>query len=273
VKNTLKEKLARGENPVGTFFELGGMSVVEALGRTGLDFIIIDGEHGPFGAESAMDFVRAAEIAGLTPLARVQETSRSSILKLLDVGAQGLIVPDVHSAEQVRELVDYAKFSPLGKRGFCPSRKDGWGFDYPATEGLETNMAYCNAETLLIPQCETVGCLESIEEIAAMDGVDGIFIGPFDLSIAMGMPGRFQHPVFIKALERIRDACHAAGKFCIHFTIDPDLVSAGFAFGFDAMTYGLDAMVLIRAFKDVVSRIRNGASASGADGVTPPPRS
>lgn len=256
MKNILKEKLASGIRPIGTFFELGSESVIEALGRTGLDFLIIDNEHGPFEAERSADFVRAAELAGIAPLARIRETSRPAVLKLLDVGAQGIIVPDVHSADQVRTLVDYAKFAPLGKRGFCPTRKDGWGFGYPATADIGTNMEYCNAETLLIPQCETVGCLENIETIAAMEGVDGIFIGPFDLSISMGIPGRFEHPDFLGALGRIRDACRKAGKFTIYFTVHEDKVADGFRFGFDAMTYSLDARVFIQAYRDALERIR-----------------
>ena len=96
MKNQLKEKLKNHQQPIGTFFELGSANVAEALGKTGLDFIIIDNEHGPFEAESTTDFVRGALLGGVTPLARVRETSRPAVLKLLDIGAQGLIVPDVH---------------------------------------------------------------------------------------------------------------------------------------------------------------------------------
>lgn len=256
MKNILKEKLAVGVLPIGTFLELGSESVVEALGKTGLDFLIFDNEHGPFEAERTADFVRAAELAGIAPLARVREISRPAVLKLLDVGAQGIIVPDVHTPDQVKALVDYAKFPPVGRRGFCPTRKDGWGFAYPATEDIGANMEYCNAETLLIPQCETLDCLESIETIAAMEGVDGIFIGPFDLSISMGIPGQFEHPDFLRALGRIRDACGKAGKFTIYFTVREDKVADGFRSGFDVMTYSLDARVLIQAYRDALERIR-----------------
>lgn len=256
MKNILKEKLANGQQPIGTFFELGGPSVVEALGRTGLDFVILDNEHGPFEAESTRDFIRAAENSGLCPLARVRESSRPAILKLLDVGAQGLIIPDVHTVEQVRDLIAFAKYAPLGKRGFCPSRKDGWGFDEAAAQSVAGQMDYWNRETLLIPQCETVGALEHIEEIAALEGVDGIFIGPFDLSISMGIPGAFERPEFQKALERILAVCHAAGKFCIYFTVNAAAVPNSFRQGFDAVAYSLDASVLIQAYRDILSDIR-----------------
>lgn len=256
MKNQLKEKLKNHQQPIGTFFELGSASVAEALGQTGLDFIIIDNEHGPFEAESTTDFVRGALLGSVTPLARVRETSRPAVLKLLDIGAQGLIVPDVHTVEQVQELVNYAKYAPVGKRGFCPSRKDGWGFAYPATESISVNMAVNNAETLLIPQCETVGCLENIETITAMEGVDGIFIGPFDLSISMGIPGQFHLPQFQEALKRILKACHDNGKFCIYFTMGADAIAEGFQQGFDAMTYSLDASVLVQAYRDIIAKAR-----------------
>jgi 4-hydroxy-2-oxoheptanedioate aldolase len=178
------------------------------------------------------------------------------VLKLLDVGAQGLIIPNVSTVEQVKELVGYAKYAPVGNRGFCPTRKDAWGFAYPATESLDVNMAWHNRETLLIPQCETVGALEHIEEIAALEGVDGIFIGPFDLSISMGMPGQFDRPEFQAALQRTLDACHAAGKFCILFTMAPAAVAEGFRKGYDAMTFSLDAYLFTAAVKARIDEIR-----------------
>lgn len=256
MKNTLKEKLQHHQQPIGTFFELGSPNAAEALGHTGLDFIIIDNEHGPFEAESTLSFVRGAELGGVCPLARVREVSRPAVLKLLDIGVKGLIVPNIHTIEQVTELVSYAKFAPIGNRGFCPTRKDAWGYAYPATESVAENMAVCNAETLLIPQCETIGCLEQIEAITALDGVDGIFIGPFDLSISMGIPGQFEHPDFQAALQRILNACHQNGKFCISFTVQPDAVAAGFRQGFDAMAYGLDAAVLVQAYRTLIAQVR-----------------
>ena len=187
MENTLKQKLAAGAQPIGTFFDTASVSLMECLGRTGLDFAIIDNEHSPIEAETTAALVRAAELSGICPLARVREISRPAVLKLLDVGVQGLIVPNVKTLEQVQELVNYAKYYPIGQRGFCPSRKDGWGFD--GLGSVPETMRHFNGETLLFPQCETAEALDIIEDICAVDGVDGIFVGPFDLSISMGMPG------------------------------------------------------------------------------------
>ena len=254
MENTLKQKLAAGAQPIGTFFDTASVSLMECLGRTGLDFAIIDNEHSPIEAETTAALVRAAELSGICPLARVREISRPAVLKLLDVGVQGLIVPNVKTLEQVQELVNYAKYYPIGQRGFCPSRKDGWGFD--GLGSVPDTMAHFNAETLIIPQCETVGALESIEEIAALDGVDGIFVGPFDLSISMEMPGDFSNPVFQAAIDRIIKACRKAGKKCIFFTGTVEGIAAGFDRGFDGMAYSLDAAIFIEALRERVEKAR-----------------
>ena len=242
MENTLKQKLAAGAQPIGTFFDTASVSLMECLGRTGLDFAIIDNEHSPIEAETTAALVRASELSGICPLARVREISRPAVLKLLDVGVQGLIVPNVKTLAQVQELVNYAKYYPIGQRGFCPSRKDGWGFD--GLGSVPETMRHFNGETLLFPQCETAEALAIIKDICAVDGVDGIFVGPFDLSISMGIPGQF-------------DACRAAGKYCMFFTGTADGVIDGFRRGFDAMAYSLDAALFIQSVKRDVEDIRS----------------
>lgn len=253
MENSLKRKLKQGEKPMGTFFASGSVTIMECLGRTGLDFVVIDNEHAPMEAETTAELIRAAELTGLCPLARVREISRPAVLKLLDVGAQGLIVPNVQSVEDVKKLISYAKYYPVGERGFCPTRKDGWGYDVPGS--IPEVMAHFNAETLLIPQCETVGALETIEEIVALDGVDGIFVGPFDLSISMGIPGQFQSEMFQSALTRIISACHDAGKFCLFFAGTKEAVEQGYARGFDGMAYGIDTTLFTGMLREVFSAV------------------
>ena len=254
MQNSLKAKLTEGDKPIGMFVGSGSAAVVECLGRTGLDFIIIDNEHSPIEAETTMELVRAAEVSGLCPLARVREISRPAALKLLDVGVRGLIIPNVQSVDDVKQVIRYAKYAPEGERGFCPTRKDGWGFD--TTESVPELMARINTETLVIPQCETVGALNAIEDIVSLAGVDGIFVGPFDLSISMGLPGQFDHPDFTAAIDRIIKACHDAGKFCLFFGGTPEAVTAGFRRGFDGMAYSIDTVALIKGVKADIEAIR-----------------
>lgn len=255
MENLFLKKIQNNQKPVGTFIDTGSPYVVECMGRTGFDYIIIDNEHSPVEAETSAELVRAAETAGLTPLARVREISRPAVLKLLDVGVQGLIVPNVSSVDEVKKLVGYCKYSPVGERGFCPSRKDGWGYDLGFS--VPDTMAYINERVLLIPQCETAGALEAIEDIVSVPGVDGIFVGPFDLSISMGIPGNFSNPVFQTALRRVLEACHERGKFCMLFSGTESGVYEGFEKGFDSMTYSLDAGLIIDSIKERVDRIKN----------------
>ena len=252
--NNFKKMIAENKKPIGTFVDTASAYVVECLGRTGLDYVIMDNEHSPIEAETTANLVRACECAHLTPLARVREISRPAVLKLLDVGVQGLIVPNVKTVEDVKSLVSYSKYSPVGNRGFCPSRKDGFGYDLNMS--VSDTMKYFNEEVLLIPQCETAEALSVIEEIVAIDGVDGIFVGPFDLSISMGMPGEFGNEKFQAALKRILNACHDNKKFCMLFTGNDAGVVDGFEKGFDSMTYSLDAGLIVGCIKEKIDAIK-----------------
>lgn len=254
MKNALREKLARGEKALGTFVISGSTDVVECLGCTGLDFVILDNEHGCIEPETTARLVLAAERRNITPLARVREISRPAILKLLDVGAQGLIIPNVHSADEVRTIVRFAKYAPLGQRGFAPSRKDGWGTD--SLGSVEETMAHFNRETMVMPQCETAGALADIENIVAVPGVDGIFVGPFDLSISMGLPGQFDDPRFVAALERILAACRQAGKPTMIFAGDGAVAAHRFAQGFDSVAMSQDIALLISGVKAEMAACR-----------------
>ena len=255
MKNMIKEKIQSGEKVFGTFFELGGSTAVECLGLAGLDFFIIDTEHGPFDVESATDFVRAGELRGICPLVRVKDTTRPSILKMLDIGAMGLIVPCVQTVDEVKKLVEYGKYFPVGQRGFAPARKAGFGFE-PFAQDIESYFATCNRETMIIPQCETKGCLEHIEEIAAIEGVDGIFIGPYDLSVALGKPAQFADPEIAGAIARVLAACKAAGKFSFIYAGNKDGAKKFFADGFDGVAYNMDAIVYINAYKELIKELK-----------------
>jgi 4-hydroxy-2-oxoheptanedioate aldolase len=254
MENLLKKKMLEGGKAVGTFFELGSNTAVECLGYTGLDFIIIDTEHGPFDIETSMDFIRTAELGSVTPLVRIKEISRSAVLKMLDIGARGLIVPCVETPEQVKNLVEWAKYFPVGKRGFFMARPAGYGYEGFA-QNVDEYFNTCNEETLLIPQCETMGCLENIEDIVNIEGVDGIFIGPYDLSIGMGKPAQFDDPEFKKAIDRVLKACKAAGKFSFIYTGSNVMAKQYLADGFDAVAANMDAAVYINAYKALVKEI------------------
>lgn len=253
MNNTLKEKLQNGTRTIGTFFESGSTALIEALGITGLDYVVIDTEHGPFEPESVSEFVCAAERRGLTPLARVKEISRPAILKILDVGAKGLIIPQVKTAEDVREIVRYGKYQPIGERGVAGQRANGFGYDMRPT--LEEYFARENDNTLLIPQCETVECLSDIENIAGIEGIAGIFIGPYDLSTAMKIPGQFSNPDFLEAVRRIIRACHELGKFTMIYCDNSAKAREYFSMGVDSTAIGLDIGVMAEGYRRIIGEV------------------
>ncbi|MGE4484542.1 MAG: HpcH/HpaI aldolase/citrate lyase family protein [Oscillospiraceae bacterium] len=256
MKNIIKENMLKGQKVLGTFCAIGNEVSIECLGYSGLDYAIIDTEHGPGDAETALNLIRTAKYVGFSPFVRVKDSNRNSILKMLDVGAMGLIIPNVQSVDEVKEIVKYGKYFPLGERGIAPaSGTNYWTKDY-AKQGFHHYFEVCNNETLLIPQCETKGCLDVIEEVAAVEGVDGIFIGPFDLSTALGKPGLFADPEVSGAISRILKACRDAGKFAFIYANSEEDAAKYFKMGFDAVALGIDAINLINVYKGIVQRVR-----------------
>ena len=121
MKNLLKEKMLNGEQTLGTFHKMGSEIAIELLAYCGMDYVLIDTEHGPFDVESTARFIRAADLAGTTPLVRIKDGERNSILKILDVGAMGLIIPNIETVEEVKSVVSNGKYQPIGNRGIAPA--------------------------------------------------------------------------------------------------------------------------------------------------------
>jgi len=253
MKNITKEKFLNGKQAFGTFMHSGSVYCTEVLGLAGLDYAIFDTEHSPFGEEAAANFVRAAKLRGLSPFARVKDHNRSSLLRMLDIGMEAVIVPFVNSVDEVKVLIEHSKYVPIGNRGFAYGRAAGYGGESFASDRLEYTKV-CNREQLLIPQCETLGSLESIEEIVALDGVDGIFIGPTDLSIALGNPFVFddKHKA---AVARVLKACKEAKKMCFTFAMSTEASKVALEQGFDCVTQGSELGMLMGSFKNTIKTL------------------
>lgn len=257
MENKVKAKIQNKEKVIGTFFTMGNMSAMECLGYTGLDYVIIDTEHGPFDTETAMNLVRVAESVNLTPFMRIADVTHKEIQRALDIGAQGIIVPCLRTVDEFKKLVDLAKFAPIGNRGFIKGRGSGYGYQDWAAKSLESFMSTSNEKVLILSQCETVECLESIEEVVSIDGIDGIFVGPFDLSITMGIPGQFKDERFIAAIDRILKACKKANKPVLIFTGNIDDAKKYLNDGFDGVAHTIDATVFTEGYRKIVKSIFN----------------
>jgi 4-hydroxy-2-oxoheptanedioate aldolase len=197
--NAAKARLKAGEAIFGCFVRYPDAGLVEVLGYQAWDFLVFDGEHGVLEPRDCENLVRAAELRGVTPIVRVPTNLPPQILRLMDTGAQGLHVPWVNSAAEADAAVRSVKYHPRGQRGLAGVR----AADYGQAGSLADYTQRANAETLVVVHVETSEAVERASEIAAVDGVDVVFIGPTDLSQSLGVPGQPQHPDVQAAIEKI----------------------------------------------------------------------
>jgi len=252
MQNRLKAKLSGNEKVIGTMSQLGSHIASECLGISGLDFYIIDMEHAAIGPETMRSIIMASERFPVTPLVRIPVITRDTIAKALDSGSGGLIIPGVETVEQVRDIIRFAKFPPEGNRGFSMIRTASYGND-EISKDTNAYLQHYNNETLIIPQCETLGCLDSIEEIVALPGVDGIFIGPFDLSTALGRPADFKNAEFQSAVKKVLEACRSCGKYAFMFSGSVEQTKELFDDGFSGIVFSIDISMLINSYRTAIS--------------------
>ena len=255
--NRLRDFYAEGKPAIGTFFSAGNEAFMECLGYTGLDFVVIDTEHGPFDTETMQNLIRVAESVGLVPVVRIADVTHKEIQRAADAGAQGIIIPCLRSVEDFQKAVALAKFAPVGNRGFIKGRGSGYG-NQPWAAGMEEFFRNSNEKLMVIPQCETAEALEQIESIAAIDGLDGIFIGPFDLSICLGMPGQFSAPELLAAERRVKAACDAAGKPCYILSLTAEEGAKLLKEGYAGVAHNLDFGLFTKVYQEEVKAIREG---------------
>ena len=248
--NPLKAMLADGRSPVGLMcFEFSTTGVARLAAAAGADFVLFDMEHTGWSIETMRQLLAASRGSGVTPLVRVSGTDRHLVSRPLDLGAAGVMAPMVESAEQARRLVEFARFPPGGTRGV--------GVYYPddMPDGLAAGLARTNREQLLIAQIETATGVEEAHEIAAVEGIDLLWIGHFDLTTSLGVPGEFGHPRHAAAVERIFAGATAAGKhvgaLATGVADAQDLLGQGYR----AVAYG-DSLVFSDALRDAVGALR-----------------
>lgn len=200
MQKSLKE-LVRGSRIVlGGSLSLPSPDLVEIMGYSGFDLVCIDTEHGSHAMEAEMsNLLRACTVAGVTSLVRVTENEPSRILKALDAGAQGIIVPRVKNREDVLRAVRAAKYAPQGERGSCGNTRATQHSAVPAIEYYPR----ANRETIVMPIIEEIEAVERIDDVLSADGIDMIWLGPADLSASMGLENQPKHPDVLAAMERV----------------------------------------------------------------------
>lgn len=212
--NTLKQKLAAGRTTIGSFINLPCPEIVELSALIGFDFVVIDCEHGPLDVQNALHMVRAADAAGIAAIIRTAQNEQQVILRYLDTGAAGVQVPQIWTADDAERMVRSVKFQPRGWRGVAATRAADYGLGPP----LSDYVADANRETMIVMHIETKESVDNLDALLAVDGIDVYFMGPSDLSQALGIAGHANDPrvwqLIADCTAKIRAAGKVAGTMC-----------------------------------------------------------
>jgi len=249
-ENNLKKKIKEGGYALGTFVKFNDPSIAEILGLVGFDFFVLDNEHVAMNRESMVSIIRSADVTGIVPIVRVRENRQVEILQALDAGALGVQVPNVDTIEDAKNLVNSVKYNPIGKRGFSPTtRAAAYGlFD------IKEYVKKSNENTLVVSHCETVDCINNLDEILKLDQIDVIFIGPMDLSQSLGVIGEANHPKVIESINTIINKCKAAHK-AVGITSTPEKAAEYIKKGVQYILISTDQGMVISSGKSIIKTV------------------
>ena len=257
IRNPVRLALLKRRVTLGTWIQVGHPAVAEILANTGFDWIAADMEHTDVDNAGFAALARAMHGRRVTPLARVRENDTLAIRQVLDLGAQGVIVPLVHNAEDAERAVRAAKYPPRGVRGFCFSRMNNWGADF------DTYAATANDDIAVVVMIESCQGVENIDAILAVEGVDGVFIGPYDLSGSCGVPGQTAHEQVRAGCRHVLEACRTAGKAAGMHVVIPSKpsIEQALADGFTFLALGVDTVFLGAGARDALACARRSTQA------------
>ncbi len=207
-RKVLKEKLQKRERLFAGWVSYAHPSITETFARAGFDFIAIDMEHSTISLEQAQRIIAASQSEGVPCLPRPVSHSNDWIKPLLESGADGLLAQMVNTAEEIKTLIYHLKYPPIGRRSYGVNRAQTYGFDFDAY------IQNWNETSTFIIQVESIQSVENIESLLAFDEVDGVMIGPYDISGSLGVPGQTSHPLVIEASRKVIAACERYGKSC-----------------------------------------------------------
>jgi 2-dehydro-3-deoxyglucarate aldolase len=238
----LRQRLRSGGHSIGSWIQIPHGAIAEIMGQAGYDWVGVDLEHGSIAVHQLPELFRALELGGTLPLARLARGHFKDCKQALDAGAAGVIVPMVATAEHLLSVRDACRWPPAGKRGVGFSRANLFGKNFDAYR--EEAQA-----PLLVAMIENINAVENLEAILAVEGLDALLIGPYDLSASMNLTGQFDHADFKAAQFRIRDL---ANKFNVPFGVhvvmpDPEKLNQHLAEGHRFLAYSLDSVFLYTA--------------------------
>jgi 2-dehydro-3-deoxyglucarate aldolase/4-hydroxy-2-oxoheptanedioate aldolase len=248
---SFRDRTLAGDTLFGLFLDLASPASAELCAAAGYDWLLIDLEHGASTEADLLGLAHAVEVGGSVPLVRPQSGERIRIGRALDMGARGIMVPRLDSADQAREAVSFLRYPPAGIRGVA-TRVRGAGLGAVAHADVQR----LNERVVGIIQIESVGGLRDADEIAAIDGVDVLFVGPADLSHSLGIPGQFGHADYVGALERVVAACRAHGKAAGILVYDTAVVPRHLELGFTFVGIGADGAFVADGAQRFLAAVR-----------------
>lgn len=236
-----KEKLARDEPAYGLWVTLESPSITEMAARMGFDWIVIDAEHGYLDMKNVMEHIRVANLTGTTVLVRIAEIQEGLIKRVMDIGADGIVVPQVRTAADVARAVELTKYPPTGRRGIGAERSTRWG------QGIERCVPLANQNSLVVPMMESVDAGRNIDEILDVPGVDALFFGTHDYSASAGHPGTASEPQVVEEVMAVQRKVRARGVPCGIVAFEREDIERRKSEGFRMIGLGFDTTLLIQA--------------------------
>jgi 2-keto-3-deoxy-L-rhamnonate aldolase RhmA len=247
--HAFRARLLQGDLLIGTMITLASPEVAEIMVEVGFDWLFLDAEHSVFEARELQAALQAAGAA--TPcVVRLPVAAEVPIKKALDVGAAGIIAPQINSAAQAEQVVRMAKYAPAGARGVGISRAHRYGLK------LREYVAAANERTAVIVQAEHIDAVRNIESIVRVAGVDAVLIGPYDLSASLGRLGQVDHPDVTQAIDRVTEVCLHAGVRLGIFGVSADAVKPYLARGYTLIVAGVDTMLLGQAASGLLAQLK-----------------
>jgi 2-keto-3-deoxy-L-rhamnonate aldolase RhmA len=246
----LKRRLKAGETLIGCWLNLGSALTAEIIGSAGFDWGLIDLEHGAGTESDVLHQLQAIEHTPIAPIIRVESFERQRIHRMLDLGAEGIMCPRINNVEEARKFAVGLSYPPEGQRGVAKMvRATGFGKNFDIyLKDLKENI-------IGIVQVETPGILNHLDEIAAMDNIDVLFIGPADLSMALGIYGQFDHSVYKDAVKATVNAAEKAGKTTGILLFNPDDFIKYHEIGIRFIACGADATFVVNGANEMVSKL------------------
>jgi len=249
MNKNFRRRLLQGDLLAGTMMTLKSPEIVEMMAGIGFDWLFLDAEHASYSTGDLQALLQAAgpELACVARLAAGDEVS---IKKALDIGVDGIIAPQINSAENAEHVVRCAKYSPMGTRGVGIARSNLYGLEFQ--ESIKT----ANENITVVVQAEHIDAVKNIRSIVKVKGLDAVMVGPYDLSSSMGKLGQVDDPEVVGAIDEVTKACHDAGVRLGIFGVSAEAVAPYIEKGFTLVFAGCDTLLLGQAAKDLLTDLR-----------------